>query len=189
MLKACIRRDPAAWSAFTEKYSPLISRSISCRLRKHGFCLPQEDIEDIRQTVLASLWQERKLETVSNIDTIAYWLAAVSGNMAMQAMRKNRLRARVAVDLALEGGEAAADALLPEAASPCDELARQELRRKVDDAIDSLPIQERFVIQLHLIHGRDYDEIARLMRLTTNTVASYVRRAKEKLKEELREYL
>jgi RNA polymerase sigma-70 factor, ECF subfamily len=189
LIEACIKRDLAAWSTFIDKYSRLIARSIDCRLRKHGFRIPEQDIQDIRQNVFASIWQDRKLETITNTTGITYWLAIVSGNIAMEHMRHNRLFKTTPLSIDPESEESALNGLIPAAESPALELDRQALRQKVDTAIDELPPEERLVIRMSILHGKTYEEIAKVMRLPANTVASHAKRAKERLREALKDYL
>lgn len=189
MLKACIRRDLDAWSAFIRKHSCLISRAIGSRLRKYGLWLPEADIDDIRQAVLTAIWQDRKLETVSHAATVGYWLAVVSGNYAIEYVRNSPLHRNVPLTLATEAQDEALAGLAPAAVSPADELSRQELRDRVDEAMRSLPTRERLVIQLYILHGKRYEEIAGMMRIPAGTVASCVRRGKERLRAALADYL
>jgi len=188
LIAACIRRDRAAWSVFAEMYAPLIARSVKCRLRKHGFSESGYDIEDISQTVLASIWEERKLESVANVATIPYWLAVVSGNIAMEHVRKNRIFGARAVSFDTPEGEAIAASLLPPAAGPAEELARQDLVDAIENAVDDFPVPEKFAIKLYLIHEKTYNEIADLMRLPLDTVKSHIKRAREKLHTLLEDY-
>lgn len=189
LVRQCIRRDLTAWSHFINKYSPLISISISCRLRKYGFSLPSHDIDDIRQSVLTSIWQGKKLEGVSNLSNITYWLAVVSGNYALEHLRNNRIFGNANFSQDVEASEALMEDLLPSSGGSGYEPDRQELMVKVDEALDSLPPQERLIIKLNLIHGKKYEEIADMLDIHLGTVASSIKRAKDKLKEKLKEYL
>ena len=189
IINGCLKRDLVAWTRFIGRYSCLITRSIDCRLKKYGFSLPSHDIEDLCQDVLASIWQERKLESLANIATFRYWLAIVSGNHAVEHMRKNRIARFTALpaDDILEAS--ALNGILPSSLSPADELARQELRRKVDDALRELPGPEKVAIQLSIIHGKTLEDIAAITGSTAGAVASSVSRAKERLRVALKDYL
>ena len=88
LVEACIGRDTAAWAILVKKYSPLISSSIANCLKKYGFNPLCEEIEDMRQNVLAFIWEGAKLEQVNNRKSIAHWLSIVSQNAAIEHMRK-----------------------------------------------------------------------------------------------------
>ncbi|MDP2913629.1 MAG: sigma-70 family RNA polymerase sigma factor [Candidatus Omnitrophota bacterium] len=186
----CIDRDPAAWAAFIKKYSRLIYISINNRLKKYGIAMSGQDIEDIRQDILASLWGHSKLESIRNRHDISYWLAVTCGNMAIEYVRKRR-----SIDLAkclplfdnIDEGDLA-ELAWPSQTSADDDNAREELLKKAQGLIKSLPDKERLIIKLNLIHGKKYHEIADILNMPRGTVSSYIKRAKERLKNGLRDF-
>lgn len=190
LIEACVNRDLAAWSAFIKKYSNLISVSIENRLKKYSIKLLQQDIEDIRQNVLTSLWKDKKLESIKDYRSISYWLAIVAGNMAIEFIRATRaLEPPKLVSLFDKIGEDELVEFIPAGAiGPKDELLRNDLSRKIDEAIESLPAKESLVIKLSILHDKKYDEIADILNLPKGTVSSYVKRAKEKLREALKNF-
>ncbi|MFA6321345.1 MAG: sigma-70 family RNA polymerase sigma factor [Candidatus Omnitrophota bacterium] len=180
LVEACISKDAAAWSLLVKKYTALISASIANRLKKYGFNPACQDTEDIFQEVLASIWIGGKLCNVRNRKSIAYWLAIVSGNAAIEHMRKK-----------IAGGTLnpiqIADAENIE--SPASDTPRKrELSEKIDSSIDLLPEKERLVIKLNLLHGMEYREISEILKMPKGTVSSCIKRAKEKLREELKDF-
>ncbi len=187
LLRGCIERDEAAWSAFIAKYSALISIAAKKRLRKYGFTLPREDIHDIRQDVLESIWKSDMFKSVRNASSLSYWLAIVSGNAAMLHMRKKR-RLEGPLRLSLSdsiGGQELAELLASTCPDPATALENDELSDALDAAIESLPEKERLIIKLNLIHEKKYEEISGMLGLPIGTVCSYVKRAREKLKKYL----
>jgi len=187
LVDECIERDLTAWSKFITKYSPLISSAIEIRLRKYGFIVHRQDIEDIRQDTLSSIWKGRKLETVKNRDRISYWLAIVAGNSAIVYMRRKHFQEPKTVSLFDKIKEKdIADLISSEQMSPKDEVANNELSKSIEDAFESLPAKERLIVKLYLIHDKKYDEIAGILNLPKGTVSSYIKRAKERLREKLK---
>lgn len=190
LIEDCIAKDPAAWTALIKKYSRLISISIDNRLKKYGVTLHGQDIDDIRQDILASLWGDGKLESIRNRRDISYWLAVTCGNMAIEYVRKRR-----SIDLAkclplfdnIDEGDLA-ELASPSQTSADDDNAREELLKKAQGLIKSLPDKERVIIKLNLIHGKKYHEIADILNMPRGTVSSYIKRAKEKLKNGLRDF-
>ena len=187
LVEACIRGDLTAWSSLTKKYSDLIRASIEVRLKKYGFTLPRQDIEDIRQNVLESIWSGNKLESVKNRKSIAYWLAIVSGNAAIEYIRKKRIDQTLEpVSLSNELDKEELIGLIPSPdLNPFDELARKEILNKIDRAFRSLTHGEKLVAKLNIYHGKKYYEIAEILNMPGGTVSSYLKRAKEKLREKL----
>lgn len=189
LVAACLDRDTAAWSDFIKKYSPLIYASIGKRLKIYGIILPCHDIEDIRQNVLTALWRGRKLEGVKNRKNISYWLAIVSGNIAIEYIRrKRRLEPHAGLPISGKIGEMEISDLLPsDSPAPSDAVIGKEISEKVKSAIERLPVKERLVIKLNVLHDKKYCEIADILHLPAGTVSSYVKRAKERLKKYLKD--
>ena len=190
LVEACIKRDLAAWSYFVKKYSNLISISIKNRVKRYGIALPGQEIEDIRQDVLGLLWKERKLEDVRNRANITYWLAVVSGNMAIRYLRKKHTDCPVkTISIFDRINEKEVAELLPSSGTlASDELSKNEISGKIDDAIESLPQKEKLIIKLELLHGKKYHEIADILKLPRGTVSSYIKRAKETLRKNLKDF-
>lgn len=190
LVEACIRRDLESWSNLVKKYSPLVYISIENRLKKYGIDAARHDIEDIKQNIFADIWKDDKLSSVTGRDDISYWFAIVSGNAAMEYFRSRSARqARKTVSLFNKIEEEELGELLSsEALSPKGELARAETEGKIDEAIESLPEKEKLMIKLHLIHDKKYHEIAAILGVPKGTVSSYIKRAREKLKEALKDY-
>jgi len=190
LVEGCIRRDPAAWSAFVERYESLITISINGRARMYGFALSREDINDIKQNVLALIWRDRRLEEVKDTGRITHWLAIVSGNAAMEYLRRRRRREGPEPVSLSDGdlGKKLIEDAAPNIIKPDDETLKLELSSKIDEAIGSLPAKEKLVVELSVFYDKKYHEIADILNLPAGTVSSYAKRAKEKLRRKLREY-
>lgn len=191
LIRSCIAKDRPAWDFFTKKYSGLILSSIGNRLRKYDIYPHADDLKDIRQNVLSLLWESGKLAEIRNPESLKYWLAVVSGNAALQYMRKQARITRLAtVSLSEIAGDTELVELLPsEASMPAQEIDRSELTGKMDEAIESLPPKERLILKLNMLHGKKYEEIALIMALPRGTVANCINRAKERLRKKLRDYM
>lgn len=190
LIEGCISRDLAAWSGFVAKYSGLLSLSIVNRLRKYGLHLPGEDIEDIKQDLLASLWKDEKLKDVRNRQNISYWLAMVAGNTAITYLRKKHavFEPRT-VSISENFDEKSLEELIGSGLPcPSEELAGKELAERIESEIDALPAKEKLVIKLSILYGKKHDEIADILNMPSGTVSSRIKRAKEKLRKKLQEF-
>ena len=190
LVEACVKRDLLAWARFVKKYSTLVSSSIENRVKRYGFPLPHQDIEDIRQDVFASIWKDGKLAGIAKCDSLPYWLAIVAGNAAMMHLRKKHVREASATLPLFDDSRMKElfDTIPSGTASPPDELDRNKLSEKIDKAIASLPPKEKLIIKLHLVHNKKYHEIASILRLPGGTISNYIKRAKEKLRKRLKEF-
>ena len=189
LIDKCIERDAPSWGVFIDKYSKLIYISADNRLKRHGFTLPHHDLEDIKQNVLTTLWKDDLLKTVKNRDNISYWLSMVSGNIAIEYMRKRSKDAAFHnITIPEDDSEkyleklAAADAL-----QPAGELLKNEASERIESAIDRLPVKEKLIIQLNVLHGKKYAEISEILGIPAGTVSSYIKRVRDKLKKALNE--
>ena len=190
LVEACINRDLIAWSQLINRYSGLISVSIVNRLKKYGLTVPSQDVEDIRQNVLISIWQDRKLESIQNRAHIGYWLSIVSGNIAIEYMRKKRNAdppGAISIYNKLNGKELSE--FIPQAGeSPKDEIIGNELLKKIDEAIEALPNKEKLIAKLNILYGKKYHEITDILNVPYGTVSSYMKRAKDKLRAALKDF-
>lgn len=169
---------------FVKTYSNLVYTAIYRRLKGCGIILPHEDILDIRQEVFISIWETKKLDAIRDPESIPYWIAIVSGNAAMQYMRKvRRIEPENHILLCDKVEESGLiDAIPSFGLSPSEEFNEYELSGRIDDAIESLPAKEKLIIKLNLLHDKKYEEIAEILSLPIGTVSNYIKRAKDKLK-------
>ncbi len=68
---------------------------------------------------------------------------------------------------------------------PSEELANQELARRVGQAITALPMKQRTAFVLHHLHGLSLEETSAIMRCRVGTVKSHIFRATEHLRADL----
>jgi RNA polymerase sigma-70 factor (ECF subfamily) len=180
LVEACLNMDTSAWDRLTRKYSALILTAATNRLKKYGFEPLREDMEDIRQSVLAAIFERGKLEAVRNRKSLACWIAIVSGNAALEYMRKK-----------IASGEIKTCPLqddIPIEAKNTETPDNNEFLRAVELAVDSLHGKEKLIAKLNILHGMGYHDIAQMLGLPKGTVSSYIKRAREKLKRTLRDF-
>jgi len=122
--------------------------------------------EDAVQQAFASFLDRRGSAVLSQTD----YLRACVRNECFGALRRRRR----------DGGEPRAPLLEP-VAPGADEAERVAL----EDALRSLPAEQREVIHMKVYEGMTFDEIARLTGVPLNTAASRYRYALAKLKEYL----
>lgn len=187
MVEACIAGNVAAWENLLSKYSPLIRTAISGRIRRYGMSLPSQDVEDIYQNVLTAIWLGRKLSEIKNRADISYWLAIVSGNMAVEYLRAIKSSGMDKLeplgdttDEEMEAGDigSATEQNYPDP-------SENKIPDEVKNALRCLRKKEKLIMKLLIIHDKKYKEIARILKMPKATVASHIRRARAKLKRTL----
>jgi len=191
LIQSCISRDLTAWALFTKKYSHLINISIKNRLAKYGFGTSGHDIEDIKQDVLVSIWNERKLESLKNHSSLQYWLSIVSGNAALEHMRRLRREPASSARSIYEniGGSELHELIPSRHDNANDVLSTKEFSEKLEAEINSLPVRDRLIIKLHILHSKGYADIADMLGLPMGTISSSVKRTKDKWKEIFKDFL
>ncbi|MDD5421948.1 MAG: sigma-70 family RNA polymerase sigma factor [Candidatus Omnitrophota bacterium] len=191
LIDACLKRDAAAWALFVEKYSGLVSTSITNRLKKYGLALAHQEIEDIRQDVFTSIWSGDKLGSVKNRKAISYWLSIVSGNTALEYMR-SKLRKEPVKPLSISDkiGETELAGLIPSSGpSPYKKLEIDTIVSGIESAIESLGGKDRLIMKLNILYDKKHEEIAEILNIPAGTVSCYIKRSKEILRRKLRDLM
>lgn len=124
----------------------------------------RHEVEDAVQTAFLKLWQ--KANSIKNGSSLKTWLIKVALNSLKTAAKKQK-----PVFLS----------------PPSTEIDSSELRNRIRQEIEKLPWKERTVIVLKDIEGLSEEEIAKLLKIPKGTVKSRLFRAREKLKEKMRE--
>jgi len=145
----------------------------------HAFLLnltrSEADTKDILQELFIKLArQPGLLKGLRDEKAFLLWLAH---NQAIDLMRRNTTKGRVAEELS----EASAG-LFQDAADPDANAFRKELSL----ALGELPPDQRAVVHLKLWAGLTFEEIAEALELSPNTAASRYRYGLDKLRARLR---
>jgi len=72
---------------------------------------------------------------------------------------------------------------------PQDELQKNEIEKKFQDALKALPPDQRAIFVLRVLENQSYREIAQTLDISEGTVMSRLNRARKKMKEALADYL
>ena len=128
----------------------------------------EHDAEDLAQEVflaafdhLASFDAERA--------SLRTWLFTIARNRCMNYLK----RKRPVID---------SEAVATTQAVGGNEPARDEFWRRLDDALDSLPMDQKTAFVLAEIEGLPYTEVAKIEQTTLGTVKSRIHRAKHRLR-------
>jgi RNA polymerase sigma-70 factor, ECF subfamily len=134
----------------------------------HRVCGRPAMAEDAVQEAFLSLWRARDRYDPARGSVRAWVLSAVR-NRALDALRRERAKAgRDVFD------DASAD-LVPAPERTELEAERREQGRRISDALDSLPSEQRQVIELAYFGGLTHSEIAHSLSLPAGTVKGRMR--------------
>lgn len=145
-----------------EQHSDIISGI--CR----SFASKDSEFEDLRQDALLNIW--RGVSSFRNDSNIKTWIYRVTLNTCVSTYRKNTGKI-VKVDVSLS---------LNNITEP--ERTTWEDAQWLDHIVSQLPAEDHAIIMMWL-DDLSYDEIAEVMGMKRNTVATRIRRIKQHLKE------
>jgi RNA polymerase sigma-70 factor (ECF subfamily) len=163
-------RDAAALRKLYDRFA---GRALAVAMRILG--APAE-AEEVVQDAFVEVWRRAGQYDASR-GGAATWITAIARNRAI-----DRLRTRGAQARAAEGAEKEAQAAGTTAAStPLEDVEQVQARARIQDALKSLPPEQRLVIELAYFEGLSQSEIAAKTGDPLGTVKGRVRSAMEKL--------
>lgn len=133
-----------------------------------SFARSKEEFEDLRQDAFLNIW--RGLDCFRADSSVSTWVYRITLNTCISSQRKNR------------GGERQAEALNEFYRELFDETSREDIERyeQMYRLIEQLPPLDKSALLMWL-DDKSYDEIAEVMGLSRNAVASRLKRAKDRL--------
>jgi RNA polymerase sigma factor (sigma-70 family) len=171
--------DQKAFRKLRLKYYAPIFKLISRMIRS------REEIEDLTQeafikafTSLASFNEEYSFST---------WLYKIATNHAIDYVRKRKLQT-FSINKPIESEESDYSFELQDTEpEPDQELIAVQRKKMLDDAMESLPAKYRQVILMRHVDEKEYQEIAKTLKLPLGTVKAHIFRARELLYKQLRD--
>lgn len=177
MVRLTLEGDPLAYRGLVEKYQERVYHLCFGMLRN------REDAVDVAQEAFVKA--HHHLATFRVESTFYTWLYRIARNLVIDHIRRRKRSAEVAFDDAVaardEEGEIAA---IHEVDGPGRLADRAEVQRKVMEALQQLPEDQREVVLLREVEEMSYKEIADAMEIPEGTVMSrlfYARRKLQKL--------
>jgi RNA polymerase sigma-70 factor (ECF subfamily) len=157
---------------------------------RRGF-KPEECQDLIQETFLKV---DRGLSDFREESRWESWIFKIANNTASNAVRHDKATKRSGEAVAVEI-EDVADSLseaaggLSQAPVPLRQLLGKETTRLLSQAVDSLPAQMRRCVRLRVFQDLDYDEIAKLLQISSATVKVQLFKARKRLQIELKDHL
>ncbi|MGD0090763.1 MAG: sigma-70 family RNA polymerase sigma factor [Planctomycetota bacterium] len=140
------------------------------------------DAEDVVQETLLGAYE--RLAAFESRSSVKTWLSRILVNQAARHHRSQRVR-KAAQPLQLT----AAAAELLQGAVAASPAAASEIRMDVLDVIQTLRPEYREIVVLRELQGLSYQQIAEVLSIPAGTVESRLFRARQDLKELLKDYL
>lgn len=176
LIKQAKNGSNQAFDKLLKKYNNLISRTVmslvkdSCRA------------DEIICIVMVKLYKNINKYTTSI--SFEAWVKTIAINACIDYFRRmqNENSKKVSMD--------SEDYYQFDSYEPSGEdwVINNNLKKGIDDAIQSLPKRKRRVVELYFLENKSYKEIAKLLATPEGTIKSDLSRAKQKLKTLLQTY-
>jgi RNA polymerase sigma-70 factor (ECF subfamily) len=184
--KSRLQEIEAEFNAILEKYGAFLRQTIA-RICPKDLGIQFDDIE---QEARLRLWRAIEAEREINFHGSYIYKIAVSVtiNAIHRAKARREEQLRLAEDEEDEGAEESRPTTVAASGdnSPEAQAEREELLRKVDEAMARLPENRRLAVGLHL-KGMTTDEIADIMGWSEPKARNLVYRGLKDLRDELRD--
>lgn len=180
LVKRVQRGDRAAFDALVLKYQHKVVKLVLRYVRSPA------EAEDVAQEAFIKAY--RALPQFRGDSAFYTWLYRIAINTAKNAIA-SRDRSPISYELDRGDDEGGYDlsSRLRDGATPEALAITDEIRRTVDQAIESLPEDLRTAIVLRELEGLSYEEIAEAMQCPVGTVRSRIFRAREAIDARLRD--
>ena|SRR5437763_1226024 len=154
--------DEAAFESMFRAYYDPLCRHVAPYLGS------RDAAEDAVQGVFVHIWEDRARWVVSDL---GHYLYAAVRRRAISQVRRTAVRRRAAPLLVLEETGGAGRAL------PDAEFDAEELRRRLERVLDTLPPRTRAAFLLSRGEGLSYHQVAARMAISQKTVGVHIGRA------------
>jgi len=180
-----------------------VLKCVRYKLKRDGIRHYPSLAEDITQDMFLMLWESDRLSSVRNKSSIQGWLAIVAINFTAALLKTKNLRKErktLSLDACLNGekdlcllsGLSSAHSVGENilSASPRDNCSEnRDLHELVAKEITKLVPKQALALRLNLLEGLAQKDIAELLKIPDNTVATLIRRGKSRLAQRLKTLL
>jgi RNA polymerase sigma-70 factor (ECF subfamily) len=177
-------KDFAAFEQLVDRYEDKVYR-LAFR-----FVRNETEAKEIVQDTFLSIW--RKLDTFKGDAQFGSWVYRVAANAALMRLRSQRRHPEVSTEeLPIDFLDTYGQIPSPGdnwARRPDDELQSDELRRRIQAAVDELPEIYRTVFLVRDVEGLSTEETAELLGISVPTVKTRLHRARLALREAISRY-
>ncbi len=174
VLRQMAARDEAALGEFYDRWNPLVHAVVLRIVRQ------REDVEDVVEEVFWQAWRQAdRYETTRG--SVQTWLLTIARSRALDRVRSlNRLR-----EDPIEGEDGEFVSQLASAGDPAMDAESRERRAIVIAALETLPAEQRQVLEMGYFGGYSQSEIAERTGQPLGTIKTRMRLAMQKLRDRL----
>ena len=190
LIKKAQAGDNRAFTKLVKQYEDLVY-SFAFKV-----CRDKEKAEETWQDTFINVY--RKLQQFDSKSKFTTWLYSIVVNNCKMKHRRTKLEmASIHIDEPIgtheehgtDSDTGSVQMIPPWRDTPLDTVMDNELKTKLDDAIQKLPYDYRIVFILRDVEGQSAIETAKIMKLSIPAIKSRLRRARIFLREQLNEYM
>jgi RNA polymerase sigma-70 factor (ECF subfamily) len=181
LINDAIAGKQEAYQRLMTKYRQLIYNLIFRMIRN------KEDVEDLTQEAFIKAFNS--LDKFDKQFSFSTWLFKIATNNCIDYLRKKKLNT-FSIDKELGGEEDDYQFEIPDTErTPDKNLMENERKKILEEAIENLPSKYKSVILLRHRDEKDYEEIAKKLKLPLGTVKAHIFRGRELLNKYLKDRL
>ena len=173
LVKAAQRGDMLAFEELLARHRDKIFARAFSMMRNENEAL------DLSQEAWVKGWQ--RLKQFQGESSFATWMTRIVINLCLDQLRKQK-RHRIESIEQLDDDLGGVERQMPiVVTNPTERLEREELRKKIDQALGQLSVAHRTVLVLHEFEEMEYKQIAQVMGCSIGTVMSRLFYARRKM--------
>jgi len=181
LIERALSGDQPAYDRLMKKYHQLIYNLIFRMIYK------KEDVEDLTQEAFIKAFQS--LDKFDRQYSFSTWLFKIASNNCIDYLRKKKL-STFSIDKEMGSDDDDLHFEIPDSDYiPDKQIIDRERKAILEAAIGQLPQKYREVILLRHSQEKDYEEIAKILKLPLGTVKAHIFRGRELLNKYLKEKL
>ena len=179
LIEAFRKGDDKAFEEIVRRYQRQVANIIYLTLGN------REEVDDLSQEVFVRVF--RSLDRFEFDSSLYSWIYRIAVNLCIDEIRKKKIRKLIPLDFLTER-KLETEKHSKETATGSDELLHKEKKEVIRAALDKLSPIHRTVILLREYQDLSYGEIAKTLRISPQAVKSRIFRAREELRELLKDY-
>ena len=179
LIKHALAGDQKAFHKLRLKYYDAIFKLVNRMIRN------REEVEDLTQEAFIKAFTS--LNRFDNQYSFSTWLYKIATNNSIDHIRKKKLQT-FSINKPIESEESDYSFELPDTGlEPDQELIASQRKKMLDEAMNALPPKYRQVILMRHVDEKEYQEIAKTLKLPLGTIKAHIFRARELLYKQLRD--
>jgi len=181
LVAKCQCGDTQAFNELVTKYRSKVYAMI------YNMVHNEQDAWDLAQDGFLKAW--KSIGRFRGQSVFYTWLYRIMMNVTIDWVRKKQIAGDAEFDeeLGIKGVEAGASTVPYADPLPFKKMEREEIRKRIDDAVEKLSPEHRAVILMREMDGMQYEDIAEALDCSVGTVMSRLFYARKKLQGMLRD--